>query len=92
MPAIATVEEAPTSVVYQVPTTPDEIAQIGTQLSLANSEITGHGVEVQAVSSYSWNLSYDFNLNWRVAVGSPATGHKPSCASRDLVVVWTVPS
>lgn len=93
MPALATVEtEVAAPVISQVPTTPDEIAEIGTQLALANSPITGHGIDLLAVSSYSWNLTYDFNINWRVAVGSPATGHHPSCASRDLVVTWTPPA
>lgn len=95
MPAIATVESPAPTVISQVPTTPDEIAEIGTQLSLANSPIVGgqsNGVGLLAVSSYAWNLSFDFNINWRVAIGSPATGHKPSCASRDLVVVWTPPT
>jgi hypothetical protein len=94
MAAIATpTVEAP--VITQIPTTPSEIAEIGTELSALQSPIVGgqnqNGIELFA-SSYNWNLTYDFNVNWRVAVGSPATGHHPSCATRDLFVAWTPPA
>ena len=94
VPTVTEPVAAAAPVISLVPTTPEEVAEIGTQLAALNSPIVGHtsnGVEL-LVSSYAWNLTYDFNLNWRVAVGSPATGHKPSCASRDLVTVWTPPS
>ena len=89
--ALEPVVEAP--VISQVPTTADEIATLGTQLSLAGSAITGNnGLSVTPlVSSYNWNLSYDFNVNWRTAGGHPATGHLPSCCARDLFVAWVAP-
>ena len=84
--------EAP--VISIVPVSADEIAEIGSALSALGSEITGHNglVVMPMVSSYNWNLSYDFNVNWRTAGGHPATGHLPSCATRDIQTTWTPPA
>jgi hypothetical protein len=101
MTALATPTKTPTAqaelqapVISLVPTTPEEIAEIGTQLGNMSSAITGHnGLGVMPLAStYKWNLSADFNVNWRDPNGGhPAFGHKPSCCERDLVVVWTPP-
>jgi hypothetical protein len=91
----AALADAPAPVVSIVPTTPEEIAEIGTQLGNLGSAITGQngGVVTPMVSSYAWNLSADFNVNWRDTNGGhPAFGHKPSCAIRDLYVAWTPPA
>ena len=96
--ALEPVVEAP--VISTVPTTPDEIATLGSQLSEAGSAITGYNgggdLVMPFASSYNWNLSNDFNVNWRTAgpppgLGTPAAGHLPSCCARDLFVAWVAP-
>lgn len=100
MAAIATVEaEAEAPVISAVPVTPQEIAELATSLAnVGTSAITGQGVNGvdPRVSSYAWNLTNDFNVNWRTTgpppgLGTPAAGHRPSLAQRDLQTVWTPP-